>query len=148
MTEQRYFEDVEPGDEWQDAWTPSLDAVVGYMNVSQRFRGGDGRFTDPEGARKLGFERPIVPGAFSLSVLTRIVNDWAGMEGRIRSVEVNFRRPVLHQDELSAVGLVTDTEDGEEAGYGRIKLDVFLQNDRGERPVQGVAIVDLPRRPS
>ena len=84
---------------------------------------------------------------FSLSVLTRIVNDWAGMESRIREVEVNFRRPVPHGVELTAMALVTDAEEAEEPGMGRVKLDVFLENDSGERPVQGVAIVDLPRRP-
>ena len=40
--------------------------------------------------------------------------------------------------------LVTDTlEDG---GRPTVKLDVYLENERGERPVQGTAIVELPRR--
>ncbi len=145
--DQRYFEDVDPGDEHQTSWTPTTESVIGYMNASERFGGGDGRFTDPEAAKRLGLEGPIAPGAFSLSVLTRIVNDWVGMEGRIRVVEVNFRRPVQHGVELTAMALVTDTEDAEEPGLGRVKLDVFLENDSGERPVQGTATVDLPRRP-
>lgn len=145
-SEQRHFEDVEPGDEYQSDWTPSTESVIAYMSASERFGGGDGRFTDPEAAKRLGLDGPIVPGSFSLSVLTRIVNDWAGMEGRIKTVEVNFRRPVQHDMELTAMALVTDTEDGEEAGLGRVKLDVFLENDSGERPVQGTAVVDLPLR--
>jgi len=141
-----FFEDVEPGDEHESPWTPTTPSVVAYMNVSERFDGADGRFTDPEAARRLGLEGPIVPGAFSLSVLARIVDDWAGIDGRVRSVDVRFRRPVLHDDDLTAVALVTDTEEADDPGLGRVKLDVFLQNDRGDRPVQGVAVVDLPRR--
>ena len=147
-TEQRYFEDVDPGDEYDSTWTPETEMVVNYLNASDRFGGGDGRFTDPEAAKKLGMPGPIVPGAFSLSVLTRIVNDWAGMEGRVRSVDVNFRRPVQHNKELGAKALVTDTDAGtaSEAGLGRVTMDVFLENEEGERPVQGTAIVDLPLR--
>lgn len=144
--EQVYFEDMEPGDEHESPWTPTTPSVVAYMNVSERFDGADGRFTDPEAAKNLGLEGPIVPGAFSLSVLARIVDDWAGLTGRVRSVDVRFRRPVLHDDALTAVALVTDTEEADDPSFGRVKLDVFLQNDRGDRPVQGVAIVDLPRK--
>jgi hypothetical protein len=25
-------------------------------------------------------------------------------------------------------------------------MDVYLENDRGERPVQGIAVLELPRR--
>jgi len=145
--DQRYFEDVDPGDEHRASWTPTTESVIAYMNASERFGGGDGRFTDPEAAKRLGLGGAIAPGVFSLSVLTRIVNDWAGMQGRIRVVEVSFRRPVQHDVDLTAMALVTDTEEAEEAELGRIKLDVFLENDSGERPVQGTAIVDLPRRP-
>lgn len=145
--EQVYFEDIGPGDEFVNAWTPTTEMVQAYMNVAGRFTGGDGRFTDPEAAKRLGLEGPIVPGAFSLSVLSRIVNDWVGMQGRVRSVEVNFRRPVQHLDELRAIALVTDEDEAaSDPSRGTLKMDVFLENDRGERPVQGVAVVELPRR--
>ena len=31
-------------------------------------------------------------------------------------------------------------------GTGAVHLDVTLENDRGEKPVQGTAVVELPRR--
>ena len=31
-----------------------------------------------------------------------------------------------------------------EEGKGIIKLDVALENDRGEKPLQGTAVVELP----
>ena len=147
-TEQIYFDDVDPGDEFEDAWTATRDQVLSYLALEPDALGsggpGDGRFTDPEGAKKLGFERPIVPGAFSLSKLSKLVTDWAGTAGRVESVDVNFRRPVLHEDSVRIRGLVTDTEDRD--GAGIVKLDIYLENERGERPLQGVAVVELPRR--
>lgn len=144
--EQRYFEDIDPGDEHSTQWQPNAESVQEYMSVAGRFTGGDGRFTDAEAAKKLGLPGAIAPGAFSLSVLSRVVNDWAGMLGRVGTVEVNFRRPVLHGDMLTAMALVTDVDDdASDPARGRVKLDVFLENERGERPVQGVAIVELPK---
>ena len=146
-TQQVYFEDVELGDEFEDEWTPTLEQVLGYLDLESDAIGGgtgDGRFTDAEGAKKLGFERPIVPGAFSVSILSKLVTDWIGTGGRIESIDVNFRRPVMHDDNLRVLGLVTDTEDRN--GSGIAKVDIYFENERGERPLQGVAVVELPRR--
>ncbi|MDA1062641.1 MAG: MaoC family dehydratase [Chloroflexi bacterium] len=147
-TQQVYFEDVDLGDEFEDEWTATLEQVVAYLGLEGDAlgsgAGGDGRFTDPEGAKKLGFERPIVPGAFSLSKLSKLVTDWAGTGGRVESLDVNFRRPVMHDDNLRVLGLVTDTE--ERAGAGIVKVDIYFENDRGERPLQGIAVVELPKR--
>ncbi len=147
-TKQTYFDDVDLGDEFEDEWTATRDQVLSYLSLEEDSLGsggpGDGRFTDPEGAKKLGFERPIVPGAFSLSKLSKLVTDWAGTAGRVEYVDVNFRRPVMHDDTVRIIGLVTDTEDRD--GAGIVKLDIYLENDRGERPLQGVAEVELPKR--
>ena len=147
---QRYFEDVDPGDEYEEQWTPTANPVVDYMSVVGRPPvATDGRFTDAEEARKLGLPGAIVPGAFSLSVLSRVLNDWAGMQGRVRNLDANFRRPVQQGVLHTAMALVTDAEDDpEDASRGLVKLDVFFENDQGERPVQGVAIVELPKRPA
>ena len=143
--EVRYFEDAEPGDEFDDTWAPDFDQVQAYIGVEPGALQSQGRFYDPEVAKQLGFERPIVPGAMSMSVLARLVTDWMGFEGTLENIDVNFRRPVLHGDELRSVGVVTDVvEDGDAA---RVKLDVHLENDRGERPLQGTAVVRLPKRP-
>jgi acyl dehydratase len=146
-TQHVYFEDIELGDEFEDEWTATLAQVLGYLQleVDPMSSGtGDGRFTDQEGAKKLGFERPIVPGSLSLSILSKLVTDWIGTGGRVESLDVNFRRPVMHEDHLRVLSLVTDTEDRD--GAGIVKVDIYFENDRGERPLQGVAVVELPRR--
>ena len=143
---QPYFDDIDVGDEIEGAWTAQRDQVLEYIALEPGGPADDtqGRFTDPVRAKKLGFERPIVPGALSMSVLTRLVTDWMGPDGDLESIDINFRRPVLQEDELRTLGLVIDTEPSEDGG--RVRIDVYFENNRGERPLQGVAVVKLPSR--
>ena len=154
--EDRYFEDVDPADKFEEAVQPTLGAVIGWLTVDAPRRGwvDDGagqadlprtRFTDAELAREQGLPAAIVPGAMSMAILTRLVTDWMGPDGTLRSIEVDFRRLVLHEDNLRCIGLVTDAL--EEDGAGIVKLDVYMENERGERPLQGTAVVELPHRP-
>lgn len=145
---QRYFEDVAVGDEFEQTQQPHLDNVLAYIKTSG-VNSTDGRFTDAEKARAIGLEKPIVPGPMSASMLTRHVTDWMGPLGRVISLDVSFRRPVQHDDLLRCVALVTDVNgegDFEGTGTGAVHLDVTLENERGEKPVQGTAVVELPRR--
>jgi hypothetical protein len=145
--EQRYFDDVELGDEFEEAHHPTAEHVRQFMGQSERGgrdRSGDqgsGRFTDTATARSQGLERPIVPGNMSLAMITRLVTDWMGPLGHIVEIDVSYRRPVLHGDRLRSVALVTDAETSP-----RVHLDLSLENERGERPLQGTAVVELPTR--
>jgi acyl dehydratase len=146
--EQRYFDDAELGDEFEEEYVATSERVATYLAVSRgnaQLDEEDGRFSDASGAQALGLERPIVPGVMSLSIITRLVTDWVGPAGRLRTLDASFRRPVLHGDRLRLLALVTDATD--ESGVGRVTLDVYLENERGERPLQGVAVVELPHRP-
>ena len=150
MAEQRYFEDIDVGDEFTEEQQPTREHVEQFFNISRldgrpsRAEAGDGRFTSTESARELGLERPIVPGTMSMAMITRLVTDWMGPRGQLQFIDVSFRRPVQHDDRLQSQGLVTDTT--EEDGRGVLKLDIYLENERGERPLQGTAAVELPRR--
>ncbi len=101
-----------------------------------------GRFTSAEEAGKEGLAGPIIPGNMSQAFLAQLLTDWMGPEGRLVSLDVNFRRPAHHGQELRCVGLVTDKR--EEDGRSIVKLDVYVENPEGDRPVQGVAEVSLP----
>ncbi|MEX2372885.1 MAG: MaoC family dehydratase [Dehalococcoidia bacterium] len=155
----RYLEDVAVGEEFEEYQHPTSEHVAAFMGASTAGRPGGGaggnmgdpgrgRFSDPDEARRQGLERPIVPGNMSTAMITRIVTDWMGPLGRIVSLDVSFRRPVLHGDRVRCVAVVTDAGDDalEGGGPAIVHLDVALENDRGERPVQGTAVVELPRR--
>ena len=146
--EQRYFEDVDLGDEYEEETTATTEMVREYRSLNPaRGRGpGDGRFDSDEGARSIGLRAAIVPGSMSFSVISRLVSDWMGPEGRLHAIDVSYRRPVQQGDHLKLLALVTDAS--EEAEGPRVKLDVYLENERGERPLQGTAIVELPKRPA
>lgn len=148
LATQRYFEDITVGDQFEETQQPTRDHVVAFITAAGLPDGG-GRFTDPVRAKAAGLEKPIVPGPMSASMLTRLVTDWMGPLGRVISLDVSFRRPVQHDDLLHCVALVTDVNgegDFEGTGTGAVHLDVTLENERGEKPVQGTAVVELPRR--
>ena len=80
----------------------------------------------------------------SQSFLAQLLTDWAGPYGWVRSLDVNFRRPTRHGEELKCIGLITDKED--EGDKTLVRLDVFIEDPRGDRPTQGVAEVLIPTR--
>lgn len=147
---QRYFDDVSLGDEFEEYQQPTKEHVEQFFGRTSRGAGagraggtdrGSGRFTDTAEARRQGLERPIVPGTMSMAMITRLVTDWMGPLGRIVELDVSYRRPVLHDDRLRSVAVVTDAETAP-----RVRLDLSLENERGEQPLQGTAIVELPLR--
>lgn len=141
----RYFDEIEIGDELEEEQTVNRDDVLRFfeMTASASAGGsGDNRFIQEEAGRRLGAEGPIVPGVMSFAMLSRLVTDWMGAEGHVDALDISFRRPIAHGDPLKLVALATDTD--EEAGS--VKLDVYMENQRGERPLQGTAVIRLPRR--
>ena len=146
---QRYFEEVEIGEEYIQTQVPSRENVLEFLSTWSD--PGDeirGRFTDQAGANKDGLQKPIVPGNMSASMITRLVTDWAGPLGRIVSLDISFRRPVQHDDQLKCLALVTERGDdlAEAGGPAIVSIDVSFENEQGEKPVQGNAKVELPRR--
>ncbi len=149
MSEQCYGEDVEPGDEIGPLLKhPDLALVQAYLVSGRGMGGGAGggmsRFTDAEAAGRDGLSGPIVPGPLSQAFLAQLLTDWAGMAGRLRSLDVNFRRPTQQGEELKCLGLVTDKR--EDGARTIVQLDVFIEDPRGDRPTQGVAEVELPTK--
>ncbi len=57
---------------------------------------------------------------------------------------MDFRRYVQPGDRLTFTGIVTDTET--EEGENRVILDVYVETQRGDRALQGTALVLLPDR--
>jgi acyl dehydratase len=141
----KHFEDVEIGDEFEEKQAPGKDDVLRFfkMTASARLTStGDNRFIDEEAGRRLGAEGPIIPGVMSFAMLSRLVTDWMGAEGHLDNLDISFRRPIGHGDALRLIALVTDTDEA----AASVKLDVYMENPRGERPLQGTAVVTLPRK--
>jgi len=147
MAEQVYGDEVEPGDEIGPLLKhPDLEQVRRFLSAGRMGGPGGmaGRFTDEAAAQREGLSGPILPGPMSQAFLSQLLTDWAGPQGWLRSLDVNFRRPTRHGEPLKCIGLVTDKQ--EEGDKTLVKLDVFIEDPRGDRPTQGVAEVLIPTR--
>ena len=139
---QLFFEDLEPGDDvGRLPKTPTREQIREYASLSTL---SQGRFSSDEDAKGEGLQGMIVPGNMSMSFLSQLLTDWAGPEGHVAKLEVNFRRMVNPGDSLECKAMVTDL--GEVDGTNRVTLDAYIENQDGERPVQGIAEVILPNR--
>jgi acyl dehydratase len=99
------------------------------------------RFTDDEGARKEGLPGIILPGNMSLGLLTRLVTDWLGASGaQLTRIGTTYRQPVQPDRTLTLQGFVTHMQ----AADRTVELDVWVENEDGERLVIGTASVRFP----
>lgn len=99
------------------------------------------RFTDDEGARKEGLPGMIAPGNMSLGMLSRLVTDWIGNgNARLTRLGTTYRQPVQPDRTITLNGFVTHVEPKEK----RVEIDVWIENEDGERLVIGTASVAFP----
>ncbi len=99
------------------------------------------RFTDDEGARAEGLPGMILPGNMSLSLLTKLVTDWIGSSGaQLARIGTTYRSPVLPDHTVTLQGFLTHTDPAERT----VEIDLWLENEDGERLVIGTATVKFP----
>ena len=138
---QPYFEDVEIGDLIGPVVKrPKREEVRAFAVLSKL----PDRFISDEGARREGWGNMIVSSWQSMGYLAQLLTDWMGQMGSLSSLDVSFRRIVEMEDRLECTAVVTDTvvRDGAHV----VVLDAFIENQRGERPLQATAEVVLPSR--
>jgi acyl dehydratase len=100
------------------------------------------RFTDDEGARKEGLPGMITPGNMSLAILSKLVTDWVGASGaRMVRLGTTYRQPVLPDHSIALHGFVTHKNDADHSA----EMDVWIENEDGERLVIGTASVQFPK---
>ncbi len=143
MSEQVRGDSIEFGDEIGPlVKTPTVQQVQAFLLVTMAREGRSGRFTDADAAKREGLPEPILPGTMLLAFLAQLLTDWAGPQGRLLVLDVDFRRLARHGEELKCIGLVTDKRD--EDATTVVRLDVFIEDHRGDRPAQGIAEVAIP----
>src|ERR1700730_8819440 len=100
------------------------------------------RFTDDEGARKEGLPGMITPGNMSLAILSKLVTDWIGASGaQLTRMGTTYRQPVIPDHTITLQGFVTDKNESNRTA----EMDIWLENEDGERLVVGTASVHFPR---
>lgn len=143
MATQLYWEDVEEGQE-----VPAYSRKAGYMELN-RFAGANDEYVpihmDPDYAKNVAkLPDVIVMGNLKLAYIANALQDWAGDEGWLRKVSIEYRKMDLVNKTLTAKAKVTRKY--EEDGRRLVDLDVWIENEEGEATTPAKAVVALPSK--
>lgn len=139
-SEARYFEDVDEG-----LMLPPLRKEATQMDnlryhVAARAIGlihFDGDF-----ARNYGLPGVVLSGQMRIAYLAQLVTDWIGEAGTLRRIAARQKAFDMPDHPLTAKGVVT-RKYVEGSDY-MLDLDVWIENEHGERTCTGSATVLLP----
>jgi acyl dehydratase len=137
-----YVEDVEVGSE-----IPSLvKGPVAQIQLT-RYAGASGDFNpihqDDEFAKAAGMGGVFAHGMLTMGFVAQALTDWAGA-GAVRKIGVRFTGLVRLKDTVTCRGRVL--EKSSKDGTHTVELEVWAENQRGEKVVTGRAVVGLPSR--
>jgi acyl dehydratase len=135
-----YYEDVEVGTE--------ITPLVKHPDIRQlvMWAGASGDYYplhyDKDFAKSQGLSGLIVHGQLSFCFLGQLLTDWIGDEGVLRKVGCSFRGMVFPDEDLTCRGEVTKKyiKDGDHY----VECNIWTENPKGERAIQGSATVNLP----
>jgi acyl dehydratase len=140
---QLYWEDVQEGQE-----IPPFSRKVGYMELN-RFAGANDELVpihmDPDYAKDVAkLPDVIIMGNLKLAYIANAITDWAGDEGWITKVSVEYRKMDTVNSTITAKGKVT--KKFQEDGKNLVELEVWVENDQGEVTTPASAVLALPSR--
>ncbi|MCL4703293.1 MAG: MaoC family dehydratase [Burkholderiaceae bacterium] len=102
---------------------------------------------DPEWKRKMnlpGGESTIAHGQMTMSFMASALTDWACPDGGMVSrLDAKYIKPVLPGDIITAGGVVTEKH-FHGSGNDFVTIEIFAENQKGERVAVGEADVILP----
>jgi acyl dehydratase len=112
-----------------------------------RYAGASGDFNpihqDDEFAKAAGMGGVFGHGMLTMGFVAQAVTDWAGA-GTVRKIGVRFQGLVRLKDVITARGRVLDKSS--KNGTHLVELELWAENQKGEKVVTGKATVALPAR--
>ena len=140
---QRYFEDVQVGDE-----LPPLFATFTPRHLVM-FAGAATDFYeihyDRDFAQRQGRDGILVHGALKNALLGRFLHEWSGPAGRVVSYGCSYRGMDAPGEQLACRGTVVAVS-GEGDGPGLVDVAVRVEKADGTVTTPGRGRVALPRR--
>jgi acyl dehydratase len=137
-----YLEDVKVGDELP----PLVKGPIQQIQLT-RYAGASGDFNpihqDDEFARAAGMGGVFGHGMLTMGFVAQSLTDWAGA-GSVRKVGVRFAGLVRLKDVVTCRGRITGITRRD--GLGLVDLELWAENQKGEKVVTGKATVALPAR--
>lgn len=131
------FDDVNVGDE-----LPSLSKAPSRPDLV-RYAAGSGDFNplhyDPDFPQAKAIGDNIVHGKMKYASLGEMVSNWLSHDGRIRTISCQYRGMDMRGATFTCKGVVTDKRG--DGGERIVELDVWTENEKGERTTPGKAVV-------
>ena len=142
-----YLEDLQPGDAMPALVKPPIQQIQ-----LTRYAGASGDFNpihqDDEFAKAAGMGGVFAHGMLSMGFVAQSVTDWVGV-GRVRRISVRFAALVRLGDVITCRGKVLEKRPAKEGGgpeVSEVDLELWAENQKGEKVVTGRATVALPSR--
>lgn len=135
-----YWENVQEGQE--------IPAHKKYLTVMEfnRFAGANDEFfmyhMDPEYAKSLGWPEVIIMGHLRMAYLSKLVEDWVGVDGNVKKLRCQHRGVDVRNSTITIGGKVTRRH--EKNGEHLLDLELWVVNEKGECTSPGWATVSLP----
>ncbi|HEY7648993.1 MAG TPA: MaoC/PaaZ C-terminal domain-containing protein [Methylomirabilota bacterium] len=137
-----YFDDVEVGTD-----VPALVKAPIQQIQLTRYAGASGDFNpihqDDEFARAAGMGGVFAHGMLSMGFVAQALTDWAG-PGTVRKLGVRFTGLVRLKDVVTCRGRVLGKSSKDELNL--VDLEVWAENQQGEKVVTGRATLALPSK--
>jgi acyl dehydratase len=140
-----YFEDVEVGAEMP----PLVKGPIQQIQLT-RYAGASGDFNpihqDDAFAKAAGMGGVFAHGMLSMGFVAQSVTDWAGV-GTVRKIGVRFAGLVRLGDVVTCRGKTVarrPAKDGQDEHL--VDLDLWAENQKGEKVVTGKATIALTSR--
>jgi acyl dehydratase len=139
-----YVDDLQPGDAMPALVKPPIQQIQ-----LTRYAGASGDFNpihqDDAFAKAAGMGGVFAHGMLSMGFVAQAVTDWLGT-GRVHRLSVRFAALVRLGDVITCRGKVLERRPSKNDGDHAVDLELWAENQKGEKVVTGRATVILPSR--
>ena len=117
--------------------------------MKSRYAGASGDFNpihqDDAFAKAAGMGGVFAHGMLSMGFVAQSVTDWLGV-GRVHRLSVRFAALVRLGDVITCRGKVLEKRASRKGGVPEVDLELWAENQKGDKVVTGRATVILPSR--
>jgi acyl dehydratase len=140
-----YFDDLKPGDAMPALVKPPIQQIQ-----LTRYAGASGDFNpihqDDAFAKAAGMGGVFAHGMLSMGFVAQAVTDWVGAGG-VHRLSVRFAALVRLGDVITCGGKVLEKRPAKHGGDpSQVDLELWAENQKGEKVITGRATVTLPSR--
>jgi acyl dehydratase len=138
MNPQVSFEKIEVGAEIPPlVKKPATQQLVMWAGASGDF---NPIHYDRDFAASRGLSCVVVHGQLTTAFLCQMLSDWYGKRGNLKKLSVSYKGFNLPGDTLTCRGMVKAKSEADNL----VTLEIWVENQRGEKTVAGTAVVSLP----